>query len=154
MTRHLMFRLLMVLVVTMLVLPCELRAATREQQSLRDLPVTGQLADGGRFTGRLTIAAFTVDDLGQLEATGVLTGTAMPQTSAPTNVPRLTFTVLAPVLDLRGTCTTLVVDLAPLFLAPLGQTVTLVPVVLDAQADLKTAPLLRTTLCSLARLQG
>jgi hypothetical protein len=153
MTRHNMFWLLVVLAVTMLVLPRGLCAATGEKQTLQDLPVTGQLAHGGRFTGRLTIAAFTVDDLGQLAATGTLAGTVVHQTGT-TTLPRLPFTARAPLLDLRGTCTTLVLDLEPLFLAPLGQAVTLTPVVLDAKAGSTTEHLLRTTLCTLARLQG
>jgi len=154
MTRHNMFRLLVVIAVTMLVLPHGLRAATGEKQMLQDLPVTGQLADGGRFTGRLTIKAFTVDDLGQIAATGTLAGTVVHQTGTTTKLPLLTFTAPAPLLDLRGTCTTLVLDFEPLFLAPFGQAVTLVPVVLDAQAGSTTEHLLRTTLCTLARLQG
>ena len=144
---------LMVTAITLLVLPLGLGAATREKHTLQNLPVTGQLADGGKFTGQLTIMAFTVDDLGQLAATGVLTGTAIPQTGTSTRLPRFTFTALAPLLDLRGTCTTLVLDLEPLFLAPLQQTVTLVPVVLDVQAGPPTEHLLRTTLCTLAHLQ-
>jgi hypothetical protein len=56
-------------------------------------------------------------------------------------------------LDLRGTCTTVVVDLAPVVLAPLEQEVTLIPVVLGLRAGPQAEQLLRTTLCALARLQ-
>jgi hypothetical protein len=56
-------------------------------------------------------------------------------------------------LDLRGTCTTLVVDLAPFTVAPLAQALTLVPVVLTPQAAPKEERLVQRTLCTMARLQ-
>jgi len=158
MVQHSRFLVFMLITVAMLVLPLGHGAATVGEQNalknLKNLPVIGKLADGGQFTGRLTIKAFTVDDLGQLAATGVLAGTATPQSGTATALPPLTFTALAPLLDLRGTCTTLVLDFEPVFLAPLGQAVTLMPVVLDAQASPKTAHLLHSMLCTLARLQG
>ena len=123
------------------------------KNTLRQMPVTGRLADGGTFAGRLTVQGLTVNDLGQLSATGVLTGTAISQTGTATTIPPRTFTAPAPLLDLRGTCTTLVLDVEPIFLAPLGQEVTLVPVTLDMQAIPKDKRLLSTALCALARLQ-
>jgi hypothetical protein len=120
---------------------------------LRHLPVTGGLADGGTFAGHLTVEALTVTDRGHLAATGVLTGTAARQRGTVTTVAASTFTALAPLLDLRGTCTTFVLDVAPIFLAPLGQQVTLRPVVLDMQRIPKAERLLGTALCALARLQ-
>ena len=64
-------------------------------------------------------------------------------------------TVIAPasLLDLRGTCTTLVLDVEPIFLEPLRQEVTLEPITLDMYAVPKDEHLLGTTLCALARLQ-
>jgi len=106
-------------------------------KTLAQTPVTGRLADGGTFHGRLTVQAVTVDADGQLVAAGVLSGTATP----------------AAVLGLRGTCTTLVVDLAPLTVAPLAQALTLVPVVLTPQAAPKEERLVQRTLCTMARLQ-
>ena len=152
-------RMVAVLVLTSvvgLVLPLEYseaREAFAVKNTLKQMPVTGRLADGGTFAGRLTVQALTINDLGQLSATGVLTGTAMPQTGTVTKVPPRPFTVPAPLLDLRGTCTTLVLDVEPIFLAPLGQKVTLVPVTLDMQRIPQNEHLLSTALCALTRLQ-
>src|SRR6266566_293140 len=78
-------RMVAVLVLTSvvgLVLPLEYseaREAFAVKNTLKQMPVTGRLADGGTFAGRLTVQALTINDLGQLSATGVLTGTAIPQ---------------------------------------------------------------------------
>ncbi len=133
--------------------PSEAREAFVVKNTLKQMPVTGRLADGGTFAGRLTVQALTINDLGQLSATGVLTGTAIPQTGTVTKVPPRMFTVPAPLLDLRGTCTTLVLDVEPIFLAPLGQKVALVPVTLDMQRIPQNEHLLSTALCALTRLQ-
>ena len=115
--------------------------------------MTGRLADGGTFHGRLTVQAVTVDADGQLVAAGVLSGTATPAAGRTTKVPARTFSAPAAVLDLRGTCTTLVLDLAPLTVAPLTQALTLVPVVLTSQAAPQEERLVQRTLCTMARLQ-
>lgn len=120
---------------------------------LQQLPVTGRLADGGTFTGQLTVQELTANDHGQLAASVVLTGTALPQTGTATKMPPRAFITRAPLLDLRGTCTTLVLDLDPIFLDPLRQEVQLRPVTLDMQALQKDERLLSTALCALARLQ-
>jgi hypothetical protein len=117
------------------------------------MPVTGRLADGGTFAGRLTIREITVDNLGQISATGVLMGTATLQTGTATRIPPRPFTAPAPLLDLRGTCSTLVLDLEPILLPPLGQKVTLVPITLDLQTIPPDEHLLSSALCALARLQ-
>jgi hypothetical protein len=59
----------------------------------------------------------------------------------------------ASLLDLSGTCTTLILAVEPIFLEPLGQEVTLAPIVLHMHTVLKDQRLLGTTLCALARLQ-
>jgi hypothetical protein len=68
-------------------------------------------------------------------------------------VPPHTVITPASLLDLRGTCTTLVLDVEPVFLEPLRQEVTLGPITLDMHAVPKTEHLLGTALCALARLQ-
>jgi len=151
MQRYLLSLLLMITSLVGLVLTPGHSEAFVVKNTLRQMPVTGRLADGGTFAGRLTVQGLTVNDLGQLSATGVLTGTAISQTGTATTIPPRPFT--APLFDLRGTCTTLVLDVEPIFLAPLGQKVTLVPVTLDMQAIPKDKRLLSTALCALARLQ-
>lgn len=122
-------------------------------KTLAQTPVTGRLADGGTFQGRLTLQALRFDEDGQLVATGVLSGTATPAAGRATKVPAHTFTTPVALLDLRGTCRTLVVDLAPLTVAPLAQELTLVPVVLAPEAAPKAERRLQMALCTVARLQ-
>jgi len=121
--------------------------------TLAQTPVTGRLADGGTFHGWLTLQALTRDEAGHLIATGVLAGTATPAGGRPTKVPVHTFRVPVALLDLRGTCRTLVVDLAPLTVVPLVQTLTLVPVVLAPETAPKQERPLQMALCTVARLQ-
>ncbi len=59
----------------------------------------------------------------------------------------------ASLLDLRGTCTTLVLDVEPIFLESLSQEVMLGPITLDMHTVPKNEHLLGTALCALARLQ-
>jgi hypothetical protein len=136
-----------------LLLPLQQGEAYVVTPTLTQTPVTGRLADGGTFQGRLTIQTLTVDEDGQLAATGVLTGTALPAAGRATKVPPRPFTAPAALLDLRGTCTTLVLDLAPIVVAPLAQEITLVPVILGPREAPQEDRLLQTTLCTVARLQ-
>ena len=59
----------------LLLLPGETAVVAK---TLAQTPVTGRLADGGTFQGRLTLQALRFDEAGQLIATGVLSGTATP----------------------------------------------------------------------------
>jgi len=136
-----------------LLLPLPQGEAYVVTQTLTQTPVTGRLADGGTFHGRLTVQTLTVDEDGQLAATGVLTGTALPAAGRATKVPPRTFTAPAALLDLRGTCTTLVLDLAPMVVAPLAQEITLVPVILGPREAPQEDRLLQAVLCTVARLQ-
>ena len=133
--------------------PLQLGEASVIAKTLAQTPVTGRLTDGGTFRGRLTLQALRRDEAGQLVATGVLAGTATPAAGHPTKVPAHTFTTPVALLDLRGTCRTLVVDLAPLTVAPLVQALTLVPVVLAPEAAPKEERRLQMALCTVARLQ-
>ena len=80
-------------------------------------------------------------------------GTATPAAGRPTKVPAHLFTTPVALLDLRGTCRTLVLDLAPLTMASLAQALTLVPVVLAPEAAPKEERRLQMALCAVARLQ-
>ncbi len=136
-----------------LLLPLPQGEAYVVTQTLTQTPVTGRLADGGTFHGRLTVQTLTVDDDGQLAVTGVLTGTALSVAGRATKVPPRPFTAPAALLDLRGTCTTLVLDLAPMVVAPLAQEITLVPVILGPREAPQEDRLLQAVLCTVARLQ-
>jgi len=54
---------------------------------LTQMQVTGRLRHGGTFAGRLTVEELTVNELGQLAATGVLAGTATPEAGSATPIP-------------------------------------------------------------------
>jgi hypothetical protein len=136
-----------------LLLPLPRGEAAVVAKTLAQTPVTGRLADGGTFQGRLTLQALRFDEAGALIATGVLSGTATPAAGCMLKVPAHTFTIPVALLDLRGTCRTLVVDLAPLTVAPLVQELTLVPVVLAPEAAPKEERRLQMALCTVARLQ-
>ena len=147
------FHLLVVTMVLALVLPPRPGEASVATKTLAQMPVTGRLVGGGTFQGRLTVHTLTVDEEGQLAATGILKGTVTTASGAVTTIPAHSFTAPASLLDLRGTCTTVVLDLAPIVLAPLAQPVTLVPIVLGPRGAQQQESLLRTTLCTVARLQ-
>ena len=153
MTRFLLSMVLGVSAALGLLLPLPLSEAAVVAKTLAQTPVTGRFADGGTFQGRLTLQALRFDEAGELIATGVLSGTAVPVAGRPTKVPARPFTTPVALLDLRGTCRTLVVDLAPLTVAPLVQALTLVPVVLAPEAAPKAERVLQQALCTVARLQ-
>ena len=136
-----------------LLLPLPPGEAAVVAKTLTQTPVTGRLADGGTFHGRLTLQALRFDEAGALVATGVLSGTATPAAGRATKVPAHTFITPVALLDLRGTCRTLVVDLAPLTVAPLAQALTLVPVLLAPEAVPKEERRLQMALCTVGRLQ-
>ena len=153
MTRFLLFVVLGVSAALGLLRPLPLGEAASVAKTLAQTPVTGRLADGGTFQGRLTLQALRFDEAGELVATGVLAGTATPAAGRTMKVPAHTFTTPVALLDLRGTCRTLVVDLAPLTVAPLVQELTLVPVVLAPETAPKEERRLQRALCTVARLQ-
>ena len=153
MTRFLLFVVLGVSTALGLLRPLPLGEAAGIAKTLAQTPVTGRLADGGTFQGWLTLQALRFNEDGQLVATGVLAGTATPAAGRTTKVPAHTFTAPVALLDLRGTCRTLVVDLAPLIVAPLAQELTLVPVVLAPEAAPKEERRSQMGLCTVARLQ-
>jgi hypothetical protein len=136
-----------------LLLQLALSKASVIAKTLAQTPVTGRLTDGGTFQGRLTLQAVRFDEAGELFAAGVLTGMAKPASGRTMKVPAHTFTAPVALLDLRGTCRTLVVDLAPLTVAPLVQELTLVPMVLAPEAAPKEERQLQMALCAVARLQ-
>jgi hypothetical protein len=153
MTRFLLSIILGVIAGLGLLRPLPQGEAAVVAKTLVQTPVTGRLADGGTFRGRLTLQALRRDEAGHLVATGVLAGTATPAAGRVAKVPAHTFTTPVALLDLRGTCRTLVVDLAPLTVAPLVQELTLVPVVLAPEAAPKKERRLQMALCTVARLQ-
>lgn len=153
MPRSRLVLLLFLLAVGGLMLPLRSSHASGVTKTLTQTPVTGRLADGRTFHGQLTVRALTVAEDGQLTAAGVLSGTVGTTPGAGTPIPARPFTAPASVLDLRGTCTTIILELAPIVLAPIEKEVTLVPIILRPPGAGQQDVLLRTTLCTVARLQ-
>ena len=153
MTRFLPTIVLAVSAALGLLLPLPLSEAATIAKTLAQTPVTGRFADGGTFRGWLTLQALHFDEDGHIIATGVLAGTATPAAGRATQVPAHSFTTPVALLDLRGTCRTIVVDLAPFTVAPLAQELTLVPVVLAPETAPKEERVLQRALCMVARLQ-
>lgn len=153
MTRFQLFLTLSVIAGMGLLLPLPPGETAVVSKTLAQTPVTGHLADGGTFHGWLTLQTLRIDEAGQLVATGILSGTATPATGRVTKIPAHAFITPVALLDLRGTCRTLVVDLAPLTVAPLAQELTLTPVVLAPEAAPKEERRLQMALCEVARLQ-
>jgi hypothetical protein len=104
MTRFLLSVVLGVSATLGLLRPLPLGEAAVVAKTLAQTPVTGRLADGGTFHGRLTLQALRFDEAGQLVATGVLSGTATPAAGRATKVQARTFITPVALLDLRGTC--------------------------------------------------
>ena len=136
-----------------LLLPLRSSHASVVTKTLAQTPVTGRLADGRPFHGQLTVHALTVAEDGQLTAAGVLSGTVGTTPGAETPIPARPCTAPAALLDLRGTCTTLILDVAPIVVAPIAAEVTLMPIILRPPGTGQQDVLLRTTLCTVARLQ-
>ena len=78
MTRFLLSMVLGVSTALGLLLPLPLSEAAGVAKTLAQTPVTGRLADGGTFQGRLTLQALRFDEDGHMVATGILSGTATP----------------------------------------------------------------------------
>ena len=72
MQRYLLSWLLVITSLAGPVLPLKHSEAFVIKNTLKQMPVTGRLADGGTFAGRLTVQALTVNDLGQLPALGAV----------------------------------------------------------------------------------
>src|SRR5262249_21987430 len=68
-----------------LLLPLPPGAAAGITKTLAQTPVTGHLAHGGTFHGRLTVQTVTVETDGQLVAAGVLSRASIPAAGRPHN---------------------------------------------------------------------
>jgi hypothetical protein len=109
-------------------------AALPPETNLEPIPVEGWLSPDGRFKGTLMVKAITVADVGQLLLSGVLDGTATRRGGAKTRVRGQPFTAPAVPVDNVQTTDVVLVKMAPIALASLGQQLTLAPVPLDIEA--------------------
>jgi hypothetical protein len=109
-------------------------AALPPETNLEPIPVEGWLSPDGRFKGTLMVKAITVADVGQLLLSGVLDGTATRRGGAKTRVRGQPFTAPAVPVDNVQTMDVVLVKMAPIALASVGQQLTLAPVLLDIEA--------------------
>jgi hypothetical protein len=137
---------------------------------LEAVPVSGALADGGTFSGWLTVTGMGYDTTKGLTVDGVLTGLATTATGATREVNQRFSGVAATLNETAGAgavpaqlpspapspsapvCDILFLDLGPLFLDLLGLTVDLAEVILDINAVPGAGNLLGNLLCAVAGL--
>ena len=136
-------------------------AATKDKGYLKNIPVSGTLADGGTFTGKVSITKFGYDTASGLWVSGRLIGTArtasgvvykdisqsFSQVHATLNE-TASGTAFAP----QASCQILFLDIGPIFLDLLGLQVDLSEIVLDITAVSGAGNLLGNLLCAIAGL--
>ena len=126
--------------------------AANHNTLLSNIPVTGDLADGGTFEGVLSLTDLALEN-GQLVVSGVLDGTAT-QGGVVTEIVQ-TFTGIPASLAGSGpgsSCQILDLDLGPIFLDLLGLIVDLDEVNLEIRAERGPGNLLGNLLCAVAGL--
>ena len=134
------------------------------------LPATGALADGGSFTGTVTIQRFDLASDGTLRVTGLVAGTATTADGLTHAIAGQAFTTSLEMgrhagaqLSLSGTgaeaqlqqnggCGILFLDIGPIFLDLLGLQLDLSRIVLDLTAQPGAGNLLGNLLCAVVNL--
>lgn len=151
-------------------------AATQDKNFLKNIPVTGTLADGGTFKGKVSITEFGYDTATGLWVSGRINGIARSATDkAPEHINQSFSTVhatlnetpgaaVAPQTDAtlnatsgmavtpQATCQILFLDIGPIFLDVLGLQVDLSEIVLDITAVSGAGNLLGNLLCAIVGL--
>lgn len=118
-------------------------AATKDKSFLKNIPVTGTLADGGTFNGKVSITEFGYDQATGLWVSGRIIGTATNAAgttfenisqSFSTADATLNETSAANSIMPQAACQILFLDIGPIFLDLLGLQVDLSRIVLDISA--------------------
>jgi hypothetical protein len=137
----------------LVLMPSSAAAQPVRNQLLSDIPVTGELEDGGTFEGLLNVTGFNFVD-GVLNVTGTLSGTATDALGNVTEIVDQVFTVAATLTGggQQGGCQILFLDIGPIFLDLLGLQVDLSQIVLDITAVPGPGRLLGNLLCAVAGL--
>lgn len=142
--------------------PLSASAAPKESKFLKNLRVTGSLADGGTFKGKLTITEFGYDAVEGLTVSGFLHGTATNAAGVATEVEQHFTNVATTLSQTAGAsnsaiqpaavCDILFLDLGPISLDLLGLTIDLSQIVLDINAVSGAGNLLGNLLCAIVGL--
>jgi hypothetical protein len=149
--------------------PFEAAAATKQKKPLSNMAVSGALADGGTFKGKVSITKFGYDQATGLWVSGKLIGTATtadgvvhkdisqsfsqvhatltPGASAASTTGASAFAVTQ-----QGSCSILDLDIGAIHLDLLGLVVDLAPIHLDITAVSGAGNLLGNLLCAVAGL--
>ncbi|HEY0603165.1 MAG TPA: hypothetical protein VGD58_09650 [Herpetosiphonaceae bacterium] len=136
-------------------------AATKDKNFLKNIPVTGTLADGGAFKGQVSITQFGYDTVTGLWVSGRVIGTATTASGTVyKNIDQsfsradatLNETSAANSVMPQATCQILFLDIGPIFLDLLGLQVDLSEIVLDISAVSGAGNLLGNLLCAVAGL--
>lgn len=157
-----LFVMTLALLGAFLLAPFGAAAATKESKFLKNLPVTGTLADGGTFKGKVTITEFGYDTTKGLTVSGLIKGTATSAAGVETEVNEA-FTSVAATLNeatsasgayqqAQAVCDILFLDIGPISLDLLGLTIDLSRIVLDINAVSGAGNLLGNLLCAIAGL--
>jgi hypothetical protein len=144
------------LIATLIAAPMHTSAKSSHSNELKNIPVSGVLADGSEFTGKLTIESISYDAVEGLVISGELKGKAdgkhVKQDFA--NVPATLADGSAPAegIQAQATCDILLLDVGPIFLDLLGLQLDLSQIVLDLDAVSGAGNLLGNLLCGVVGL--
>lgn len=129
-------------------------AAAPNAQLLKNIPVTGTVVEGGTFEGTLSIADLSLNEAGQLVASGVLRGRVDGGRMIRDTFEgvELGLSEGAVAQQAPNECQILFLDLGPIFLDLLGLTVDLSQITLDITAVAGPGNLLGNLLCAVAGL--
>jgi len=149
--------------------PFQAAAATKQKKSLKNIAVSGVLADGGTFKGKVSITEFGYDQTSGLWVSGVLNGTATTADGAVHEDISQSFSQVHTTLTSsvgaastsglstfavpqQASCGILDLDIGAIHLDLLGLVVDLSPIHLDITAVSGPGNLLGNLLCAVAGL--
>lgn len=160
--RRPMLVLMFALISAFALAPLTAAAAPKESKFLKNLRVTGALADGGTFKGKVTITEFGYDAVEGLTISGFLQGTATSAAGVETEVEQTFSNVGATLSEASAAsgsaiqpaavCDILFLDIGPIFLDLLGLQIDLSEIVLDIDAVSGAGNLLGNLLCGIVGL--
>ena len=158
---------LLALVSAFIFAPFSAMAGTKDKHTLKNIPVTGSLANGGTFQGKVTITQFGYDQATGLWVSGVLKGVATSadgvqqhinqsfsqvHTTLTSGASAASHTYTASSVVAQAACDILNLDIGAIHLDLLGLVVDLAPIHLDITAVPGAGNLLGNLLCAVAGL--
>ena len=149
--------------------PFSASAATKQRKPLKNMAVSGVLADGGTFQGKVSITKFGYDQTSGLWVSGSLIGTATTADGVAHKDISQSFSQVHATLtsgasaasssgasafavNQQGSCSILDLDIGAIHLDLLGLVVDLAPIHLDITAISGASNLLGNLLCAVAGL--